>query len=223
MATATPPASSNAAYPADAIARLIAPPETEHPAPKLRRLLREAPGDLRPNRAPLPENWADHLERAHRDEDEQQEGNEREHRHHRTDAQHEHERDRGGDDAADHLHQSGADEIAHSFDVVHDARDQHTRFGAVEVGDRQADHVTLDLDAELTDQLVRLHTEKLGEQESGHRLQRDRPADRQHQNAKQTEILIRDHVVDQVLRGAGKDQTGEAVDQDQEQPEEQQP
>jgi isocitrate lyase len=45
MATATPPAtsaSSPASYPADAIARLLAPADTEHPAPKLRRLLREA-------------------------------------------------------------------------------------------------------------------------------------------------------------------------------------
>jgi isocitrate lyase len=42
MATATPAASANTTYPADTIARLVAPPETEHPAPKLRRLLREA-------------------------------------------------------------------------------------------------------------------------------------------------------------------------------------
>lgn len=42
MASTTPPVSSNAAYPADAVARLFAPPETELPALKLRRLLREA-------------------------------------------------------------------------------------------------------------------------------------------------------------------------------------
>jgi isocitrate lyase len=37
-----PPVSPHAAYPAEAIARLFAPPESEHPADKLRRLLREA-------------------------------------------------------------------------------------------------------------------------------------------------------------------------------------
>ena len=42
MATATPPVSPNAAYPADAVSRLFAPPETEVPADKLRRLLHEA-------------------------------------------------------------------------------------------------------------------------------------------------------------------------------------
>ena len=42
MATATPPASAHVDYPADAVAKLFAPPETEEPADKLRRLLHEA-------------------------------------------------------------------------------------------------------------------------------------------------------------------------------------
>jgi isocitrate lyase len=42
MATATRPVSPNAAYPADAVARLFAPPEDEVPALKLRRLLHQA-------------------------------------------------------------------------------------------------------------------------------------------------------------------------------------
>src|SRR5829696_696885 len=42
MATATPPVSAHSAYPADGVAKLFAPPETEQPADKLRRLLHEA-------------------------------------------------------------------------------------------------------------------------------------------------------------------------------------
>ena len=42
MATATRPVSPHAAYPADAVSRLFAPPESEIPAVKLRRLLHEA-------------------------------------------------------------------------------------------------------------------------------------------------------------------------------------
>jgi isocitrate lyase len=42
MATATRPVSPNSAYPADAVSRLFAPPESEAPALKLRRLLHEA-------------------------------------------------------------------------------------------------------------------------------------------------------------------------------------
>jgi len=42
MATATRPVSPNAAYPADAVSRLFAPPESEISALKLRRLLHEA-------------------------------------------------------------------------------------------------------------------------------------------------------------------------------------
>jgi isocitrate lyase len=42
MATATRPVSPHAAYPADAVSRLFAPPESEVPAVKLRRLLHEA-------------------------------------------------------------------------------------------------------------------------------------------------------------------------------------
>jgi hypothetical protein len=39
MATATRPVSPHAAYPAEAVGRLFAPPEDEVPALKLRRLL----------------------------------------------------------------------------------------------------------------------------------------------------------------------------------------
>jgi isocitrate lyase len=42
MATASRPLSAHAAYPADGISKLFAPPDTEEPADKLRRLLHEA-------------------------------------------------------------------------------------------------------------------------------------------------------------------------------------
>jgi len=42
MATTAAPVSPHASYPAEAIAKLFAPPELEHPALKLRRLLQEA-------------------------------------------------------------------------------------------------------------------------------------------------------------------------------------
>ena len=42
MATVTRPVSAHSAYPADGVAKLFAPPDTEHPADKLRRLLHEA-------------------------------------------------------------------------------------------------------------------------------------------------------------------------------------
>ena len=42
MATATRPASAHAVYPVEALQKLFAPPETELPAEKLRRLLHEA-------------------------------------------------------------------------------------------------------------------------------------------------------------------------------------
>ncbi|HMH54651.1 MAG TPA: hypothetical protein VK535_00195, partial [Gemmatimonadales bacterium] len=42
MATATRAESAHAVYPAEAVAKLFAPPETEESADKLRRLLHEA-------------------------------------------------------------------------------------------------------------------------------------------------------------------------------------
>lgn len=42
MATSAAPVSDNAVYPAAEVAKLLAPPETEHPGRKLRRLLHEA-------------------------------------------------------------------------------------------------------------------------------------------------------------------------------------
>ena len=43
------------------------------------------------------------------------------------------QRDDRRDDAADELHQAGADEVPDAFGVVHDARDQDAGLGRVEV------------------------------------------------------------------------------------------
>ena len=49
-----------------------------------------------------------------------------------------------GDDAADQLHQAGADQVPDAFGVGHDARDQDAGLGRVEVADRQPHDVRLD-------------------------------------------------------------------------------
>ena len=58
----------------------------------------------------------------------------------------------GGQQAADEIHQAGADQVAHAFHVVHDARDQRAALVGVVVGDRQPADVLLHFPAQFRDQ-----------------------------------------------------------------------
>ena len=86
-----------------------------------------------------------------------------------ADAQQEDQGEDRGQDAADELDQAGADEVAHAFDVAHDARDQHAGLVRVVVGHGQTSDVLLHLAAQFGDQALRLLGEQLGQGERGRR------------------------------------------------------
>ena len=71
------------------------------------------------------------------------------------------ERDGRGQNRAGQLHQAGADEIPDALGVGHDPRDQDAALGRVEVADRQAHHVRLDVLAHVGDRALRGDAENL--------------------------------------------------------------
>ncbi len=75
----------------------------------------------------------------------------------------------GGDEAADKLHQPGADQIPDAFGVGHDARHQHAGLGGIEVADRQAQDVRLHALAHVGDRALRRHAEDLRQREPASR------------------------------------------------------
>ena len=90
--------------------------------------------------------------------------------------------------AADEFHQARADQVAHAFDVGHDARDQHAALVGVVVADRQAADVLLDLLAQLGDQALAGFREQLRERERSDALDERRGQHGQHQRRQQLRL-----------------------------------
>ena len=72
---------------------------------------------------------------------------------------------RGGDDAADKLDEAGADEIAHAFNVGHDAGHERTGAVLVVVGHGKQAHVALHLAAHFGNEALAGLGEQLRERE----------------------------------------------------------
>ncbi len=87
-----------------------------------------------------------------------------------ADAQQHHQRDDGRHQAADEIHQARADQIAHAFDVGHDARYQHAALVGVVIADREASDVLLDFLAQLGDQSLAGFREQLRQGEGSDAL-----------------------------------------------------
>ena len=114
------------------------------------------------------------------------------------------------------LHQSGADEVAHAFDVGHDARDQHAGLVGIVVRDRQPADMFLHFAAQFRDQALRFLREQLGQRKGGGALDHGRGEHRQDERLQQPDLAMADDVVDQVTRRGRQHQPGGAVDQHQE-------
>ena len=76
----------------------------------------------------------------------------------------------GRHQAADKLHQAGADEIAQAFHVAHDARDERAGLVGIVKGDRQAADMRLHLAAKFGDHALRGLGEKLRQREGSKTL-----------------------------------------------------
>jgi hypothetical protein len=125
------------------------------------------------------------------------------------------ERDDRGDDAADELHEAGADEVPDAFGVAHDARNQDAGLRRVEISDRQARDVRLDAAAHVGDGALGGHAEHLRNREGGDRLDDRRGAGDQRERQQQIRLVPADDVVYQVLRRRRQHHADEPVDEHQ--------
>ena len=111
----------------------------------------------------------------------------------------------------------GADQVAHAFDVGHDARDQRTGAVLVVIGHGKQAHVALHLAAQFGDQPLAGLGKQLRERIRGERLhchgsKHDEDDARQQFGVR---MLRRQHLVEQRLRHEGQHQAREAVDDHQ--------
>ena len=75
--------------------------------------------------------------------------------HHGADAEQHHQRDTGGQQTADQIDQSSADQVANAFDIAHDARDQHAALGRIVKRNWQPADMRLHFLAKFRDQALR--------------------------------------------------------------------
>ena len=95
--------------------------------------------------------------------------------------------------AADEIHQPGADQVAHAFHVVHDARDQRAGFVGVVIAHRQPADVLLHLAPQLRDQALPFFGEQLGERERGDALNQRGGEHAADQRVEQPDLVFADH------------------------------
>ena len=180
--------------------------------------LRQPAGDVGVQLAALAEQRAQLGKGERHPAAEQREHEDRERRQFPVQPEQHAERDAGRDEAAEQLHQSGADQVPNALGVGHDAGDQDARLGGIEVADRQPQHECLNGLAHVGDRALRRHAKDLGEPVRGHGLNQRRDADRDGDDRQQLSPPLPDDVVDDVAGGARQHEPSDAVDEHQHEP-----
>ena len=162
--------------------------------------------------ASFAEDGADGGESPLEDEGETGDDDEGDERHGGADAEQDGEGEDGGHEAAEELDQSGADQVADAFDVVHDARNNLAGFVCVVEGDGEAADVLLDFLAEFGDEALAGFGEKLGEREAGDALDGGGGDDGGDEGEQEIGAVLADDGVDQVLARHRENEAADAVD-----------
>ena len=178
----------------------------------------EAAGDLGVDLAALAEERTQAVERHRHPAAERAEDHDRYAREAPVQIEEDAERDDGGDDRSGELHEAGADEVPDPFRVRHDARDQDAGLRRVEIADRQAHHVRLDVLPHFGDGALRGDAKDLGVAERGRRLDECGGADGERDVRQELPPVLCHHFVHQPFGGPGRHQAGQAVDEHQRQP-----
>ena len=132
-------------------------------------------GNLAVDLRPLAEDGTQDAERDHEPDPEEGEKERGETSQGGAEGRHVGHREGRRDESPHHLDDAGPDEVPDSLDVVHDARDEVSRLLPVEVGDRKARHVRLQLRPKLGNQALGPFREHLRQ---GERRRRPAPASR---------------------------------------------
>ena len=129
------------------------------------------------------------------------------------------EREQRCEDAADEIHQAGADQVAHTLHVVHDAGNQGAGLIGIVVGHRQPADMLLHLAPQFGDQALAFFGKQLGEGERGDALNDGGGENSAHDPFEQVYLVLIDHIVDQEFRGARQDQAAQPADDHQQEAE----
>ncbi len=120
-----------------------------------------------------------------------------------------------GEDSAEEVDDSGADEIADAFDVGHDASDEGAGAVGVVEGYWEPADVSLDLHAQLGDEALTFFGKKLGERVGGDALNDGGEKNRADDPGEQCEVLAVHDLVDKGLGRGRKDEAAGAIDDHQ--------
>ncbi len=175
--------------------------------------LREPPGDLGVDLAPLAEDRPQLLEGVPHHPAEGPENDERDERELPAQIEQHGEREHGGDETAGQLHESRAHQVTDAVRVGHDARDEDAGLRGVEVADRQMRYVLVDGSAHLRNRALGGDPEHLGQRERRDRLNESRRASGERNRHQQVVPPPAEDVVDEQLGRAGQHETRQPVDQ----------
>ena len=111
--------------------------------------------DLGVDLAALPKDRTYSFERSLQSSGEENEAGESKQRHGDADAEQDHEGDHRGKQPAGKLDQSCADQVAHAFNVIHDARDQRAGLVGIVISHWKASNMRLHLLPQLRNESLR--------------------------------------------------------------------
>ena len=177
--------------------------------------LGEPAGDLGVDLATLAEQRAQFGERIRHPAAEQREDENRHRRQFPVQPEQHAQRDRGGDESPDELHQPGAHQIPDALSIGHDARDEDPGLGRVEIRDGQAQHESLYGLPHVRDGALGGDPEDLRQPERGYRLDNRRHANRRRDHTEQVSAFLSHDLVDEIARRPRQYEPGEPADQHQ--------
>ena len=168
------------------------------------------------------ENGTDRSERLVQRDGEAEQKAERQHGHHRADAEEDDHRDAGGEQAADQVDQSGAEQVPHAFHVGHDARDQGAGLIGIVERNRKMRDVRLHFFPKFRNQALGRFRQQLGQRKGRDALNDGGRQNDQDQAPQQFDVMFGDDTVDQEFGGVGKHQSRHPVDDHQQEADRQQ-
>ena len=187
--------------------------------PNAAKRLGKPAGHLGVDLAPFAEQRSKAFERRGHTAAKRAENHERDQRESPVQIHQDTERNDGRQNRAGQLNQSGPDQVSDAFRVGHDPRDQDAGLRAVEVPDRQSQHVRFDFLPELGDRSLGGNAQHLRIEKRRRRSHNRCGTGRQSKGRKKVPILLADDVVHEVLGRRGEHEIRQAADDHQEQTE----
>ena len=175
--------------------------------------LGQAARDLGVDLRALPEERPQGLEGVEQDQAEEREDRERDQRQLQVQGEQDDEGDHGGQQSPRDLHEAGSDEVADPLGVGHDAGEKGSDLGLVEEGDREPADVPLHAPPHLGDRALGGLAEDLGQGIRGDRLEQRRARRGEDEDGEKLAPSLCEDLVQEVSRHEGDDETGQPVDE----------